>query len=355
MDLIVHNPSGASIERFRAWIAYDPSVLAGDSVTISKIFPTPMPGEADISASDGYVKVSGTSSAPQNGASIVVARIQMHVLKASAAASPMTFYDVTGTQISKTGIFVYDGTQETDVAATTQGILSVQFAQGSAASSASSAATTSAAASSAVSQNSAASLSSQMTQSSVSSETFQSSRSSQMMQSSAASSAASSAGVMPSAFNQLQVQKLLVTTDGSSAFLAWQKLPSSELVGYNLYYGTISGNYIQKKSMDATTMNITIRNLPVGTQYYFAVRGVNAQNIETDFSQEVAVVIGSPATSTAPLTGTVKGAAPSTPKTGGNISGSTGTPSVLILFLVISAVVGTGIALRRQLTAVSHP
>ncbi len=142
-----------------------------------------------------------------------------------------------------------------------------------------------------------------------------------------------------------------VTTEGSSVFLAWDKLPSADLVGYNLYYGTVSGQYLQKRSIDKNTTSMTIRALPEGVTYYFAIRGVDKDNRETDFSQEVGISVGNPATSTSPLSASAIERAPNTPRTGGNVSGETGLASTAVLFLVLSAVIGTGLAFRRQLSA----
>lgn len=316
MDLIIHNPAGKPVERFRAWIAFDPSVVEGEKIDISKFFPTPMPGETDFSTADGYIKVSGSADTAQTAATIIVAHIRMHVLKSSLSSSPVTFYDASGSATSHTGVFVKNGSDETNICSTTLGTLSIQLTgttppTGGAMSTASSMQTTT-------------------------------------------SGATMSAPAQNTAFSLLQVQNLKLTTDGSSVFLAWDKLPSSELVGYNLYYGTISGKYIQKRSVDKNTTNITIRALPTGTTYYFAIRGVNAQYQETDFSQEAGISVGDPATSTAPLTASVKDMSPSTPKTGGTISGDTGSPSTILLFAALCAVIGTSLAFRRQLSATSR-
>ena len=154
-------------------------------------------------------------------------------------------------------------------------------------------------------------------------------------------------------FTLLQVQNLRATTEGSSVFLAWDPLPSTELRAYNVYYGTVSGQYIQRRTVDRTATTLTVRGLPVGTTYYFAVRGVNATGDETDFSKEVGIAVGNPATSTSPLSGSVIDGGPQgqTPATGGNVAGSTGSSSILLVFACLSAVIGTAFALRRQVTA----
>lgn len=335
MDLIIHNPANQPINRFRAWIAYDPTVIEGELIKIASAFPTPMPGEADFSATDGYIKLSGSADKAQTASTIIVARIRLHALPMALNFTPITFYDATGKPASHTGIFTKSGDVETNLASDTSGPLLVQVA-----SSATSSVITLPTSGSSVSAASSAVLSA------VSSEVA-----STVSSLSSVSPAASSTAPVANVFDLLQVKHLRITTEGSSVFLAWDVLPSSELVGYNLYYGTVSGKYLQKRSIDKNSATMTIRALPIGVTYYFAVRGVNAQNTETDFSQEVGISVGKPETSTSPLTANSITPETPTPQTGGTVSGETGLPSALLLFLLLSAAIGTGLAFRRQLSA----
>lgn len=322
LDLIVNNPDGKAFNRFRSWIVYDPSIFEGEVVEISKKFPTPTPDEQNFSPNDGYIKLSAVADQSQTGKIVVLGHIRLKVVKPSPTAIPVTFYDAANKVSSHTALFIKTRNQESIVALGTPGTLLLNVSSDGAASSA---------------PTSVSSVISSMSS----------------VASSVAMSAQSSSTSVTSSllFNKLQVQRLKVTTEGSSAFLAWDALPSAELVGYNLYYSATSGKYIQKRGIDKGVTNMTIRALPVGSTYYFAVRGVNAKHEETDFSQEVAVTIGDPKTSTAPLTTSGKDISPKTPSTGGKVSGDTGPTSVLLLFLGLSAVIGTGLAFRRQLSA----
>lgn len=169
-------------------------------------------------------------------------------------------------------------------------------------------------------------------------------------------SSESSAQTIPSdtTFTLLQVQNLRATTEGTAVFLAWDPLPSAELTGYNVYYGTTSGKYIQRRSIDSTSTTLTVRGLMEGQTYYFAVRGVNGKSQETQFSKEVGIRVGYPETSTNPLAAsavTDKGPKGTPPKTGGTIAGDSGTSSVYILFFAACGVIGTLMAFRRQIVA----
>jgi hypothetical protein len=60
----------------------------------------------------------------------------------------------------------------------------------------------------------------------------------------------------------------------------------TDLAGYNVYYGTASGNYSQ--SIDAgNTTTYTVANLAGGLTYYFAVTAYDNSGNESEFSNEV--------------------------------------------------------------------
>jgi hypothetical protein len=83
------------------------------------------------------------------------------------------------------------------------------------------------------------------------------------------------------------VQNIRITTEGSSIYLGWEGLNSSQLKAYNIYYGTTTGRYIQRKTVEASTKSLAIRSLPIGTTYYFAVRAVNLADQESAFSRSL--------------------------------------------------------------------
>lgn len=342
MDLIMHNPSGRPIKRFRTWISYDSNVLEGMTLELSDAFPVATPGEADFSVADNYVKISGSSEQVVTGTKIVLARIVMTVKAAPSIGSALSFYDANGTESAHTGAFIEEGTTVENVSPVTQGSLAIRFEASAAASSV---ASTASSAPTATSSDPASSASTVSSQASVA----------PMSSAPTSLSSVSSVPVPPAVFSRLQVQSLRVTTEGSSVFLAWNPLPSADLAGYNLYYGTISGKYLQRRSVDKEGQTLTIRALPVGQTYYFAVRAVNGTGEESDFSQEVAVTVGNAATSTSPLSGALIEGGPNgnAPGTGGNVAGESGPASWLLLFAAVSAVTGTLLAFRRQWTAVS--
>ena len=348
MDLVVRNPNAKNIKRVRAWLAYDPELLEGDSIEIDPGFTQPVPDEQTFSPTDGYIKIGASTDTPLSTATVVVARIRMHVKSVAEAETIISYFHASADTESETVVTTEDATgQEQGLLHPPLGSLLVRLAAVKDTSAASSSQpvplpASSAASSAAPQPPPPAASSMPVVRSAASSEPA-----------SSHASALSTSGI----FTMLQVLHLRATTEGTSVYLAWDALKSADLIGYNVYYGTISGEYIQKRSVDQSSTTLTIRDLIPGTRYYFAVRGVNKNNQETDFSQEVAITVGKPETSTSPLFASTLNEGPQgkSPKTGGSVAGNTGIPSSLVLFFIVSATIGTVLAMRRQLIAFQGP
>src|SRR6185436_19530763 len=72
--------------------------------------------------------------------------------------------------------------------------------------------------------------------------------------------------------------------------LSWNASSSSAAAGYNVYYGTTSGNYTSKISVNNTT-NATIQNLNAGGTYYFVATTFDANGNESDRSNETQFIV----------------------------------------------------------------
>ena len=320
MDLIIQNPLHQEISRVRAWIAYDPTILEGVTLSLAKDFPLPSPSEADFSQEEGYVKIHvSADGGGRTGDAVVIARIQMRVIATPSASTTLSFYDAGTLPENHTNIFRGSGLLEHSVLSPSSlGQLNVRL------------------------------------QKEVPEET--------PLPSPPATPFTSSPTTAPSTdqpsdvFTLLQVRNLRITTEGSSVFLAWDSLPSSRLIGYNLYYGTVSGEYLQRRSMDSATMSMTLRSLPPNRQYFFAIRGVSDTQAETAFSQEVTITVGNPGSSSAPLRGDIAEQERTVKHPARALAGRTGTSSLFLMVVFGSACVGTAFACRRQCIAhLRHP
>ena len=97
IDIAVKNPNGAKIQRVRAWLSYDPTVLRGEDLEVNdKDFPKASPGEEDFDAKKGYVMVDVTAKEKEepNGNRIMVANVKFEVIDTPDAGTIISFYDI---------------------------------------------------------------------------------------------------------------------------------------------------------------------------------------------------------------------------------------------------------------------
>ncbi len=321
MDLMLNLKEPTPVYRIRAWLSYDPDVLEGMDVEVDDAFPSTTPGEVDFDPLDGLIMLEATreddSDTPLEG-SVRFARIRMRVSDAVPPGTPISFHDVQPE--GHTVVTTKAGKSEDFLTLEEPGSLFVRFVEGNAEEENQSSSRKTV--SSATEQSSAAQLSSAPPPASV-----------------AVSSASSQFSLppLPSGFTNLQVQDVRVTTQDQSLYIAWEPLQHPGTAAYNIYYGTTSGRYIQRKTVPAAQQNLAVEGLPPGSRYYVAVRAVNDTGEESVFSKEAAVIIGDPASSTSPLLAALGGGttAPNAPKPG-SVS-ATGLPSFVVLSLLALA------------------
>ncbi|HXB60115.1 MAG TPA: fibronectin type III domain-containing protein [Candidatus Acidoferrales bacterium] len=98
------------------------------------------------------------------------------------------------------------------------------------------------------------------------------------------------------------------TNQTASVTLAWTPSVSPSIAGYDVYYGTSSGNYTE--SVTITNVDeMTIQGLTNGTTYYFAAKTLSSAGALSGFSAQISYVAG--ITSAIPSTITSQLASPS--------------------------------------------
>jgi hypothetical protein len=78
---------------------------------------------------------------------------------------------------------------------------------------------------------------------------------------------------------------LLMTTTAYSldVKLAWDQSSSPEVIGYNIYWGTVSGTYPNKIDVK-NVLTYTVTGLTSGAAYYFVATAYNNVGAESSFS-----------------------------------------------------------------------
>ena len=66
--------------------------------------------------------------------------------------------------------------------------------------------------------------------------------------------------------------------------LEWDQNPEPDIAGYNVYYGTISGEYVRMETVTDPTAIIGVKG---SRTFYFAVTAYNTNGMESDLSEEV--------------------------------------------------------------------
>jgi hypothetical protein len=370
VNLYLANPAKLPVSKVQAWLAYDPEALTGSILSVDGAFPSVSAADTGFFPKEGYVKLSamaGSSGAPDDE-QILVATLRFRPLKAVDQSTIVSFFQLTGSG-AKTMAMSGSAGSGTNILDAAQPSLVVRIAPAASSSSLSSAASSSSSARSSVSTSSPAS--SAASSSSVRSSS--SSRSSSSLPSASSSSSVpplpfggngslrpmSSSSSLPagaSEFRRLQVQGVVIGTQNGNVLLGWQPLAGA--TGYHVYYSTVSGVYTQRRTLAAGATGDSITGLPDGDRYFFAVRGVDASGTESDYSREVAVVVGQPNTATSPLAGSVTGTGPTpvgmqqlTSPGNKTVAGKTGVDDMASVLIGIAAAVGMWCAFRRQLSA----
>lgn len=321
VDIVVETPDPSKVGAIRSWLKFDSAFLEARSVELTSALSQPIPGEQAIDADNGVIKIGGGTNGALTTPRTAIARVTFRV-KSTSSNTTVSFDD-----------FKDDGTGDVSVnAPDNTPLLTIQPTHLTVRLSTEQAASSSSAGSSFL----------------------------DVLQQRGTGTAGSGQGstVTPtgganSAFTLLQVQEVRVTSKDTNIFLGWQGLTSKDLAGYNVYYGTVSGRYINRRSIPDSSTSLVIRDLEPATQYFLAVRAYNSQNQETVFSHEVSVIVGKPETSSAPLntdqtTDVPSGENPIETHNGTDVA-QTGPDSMLALFALACAGVGTFLAWRRQL------
>lgn len=351
VDIVLSTANPGDVGAVRSWLSYDPKVLEARNLDVSSLIDTPYPGERDIDARMGLIKIGGEINAPLTDESTTVARvtfrviagtenglISFHLFRSSGDGNTAVTSRRNAPRTSEAGgladppcITQLVGCKERKIAlllsepAHLALVIPVPQVQ------------------------------------TVAAESPAATEPPMMQMPGGKESTPSEGSTTPirSAFHLLQITGLGITTKGNDVYLGWTKLPSPDLASYNVYYGTTPGQYMLRRSIPGTMESLTIRDLPQGTTYYAAIRGVNGAGEETAFSREVSVTVGSPETASAAivgrsmLTGVQQREISSLPRTNQPMTES-GGPSWILAFVGVSALVGTALAVRRRTGTIDH-
>ena len=132
------------------------------------------------------------------------------------------------------------------------------------------------------------------------------------------------------------------TTGNNYIFLIWDQDENSDIKGYNLYYSTTSGRYIQRRPV-GNVNQYELDTLENGKTYYLAITAYDYLDRETDYSDEVRITVGDSSSSSAPILISREDylqKVPAQPENG---------PHIFLLITLISIAAGAGfVVIHRQ-------
>ena len=336
VDLVDRNPSKQPIQSVQSWLEYDSEILEGDEVRISDSFPLVAPGEKDFASEKSLIKIGASNVAGgMRSPEEVFARISFKVIAEvpeDAIPARISFhqYQLLGSE-GKTKVFVIEEGRTVNVLKTRPRDLRLYFGEDPP-------------------------------------PTLIPPKPQPVPRPTPTPGPTPSPipGPNPSPgpvvnpgadqFSLLRPQGLRLTTKNDEVYLMWSPLNDPAVIGYNVYYNTISGRYINRRTLGKQVTNVTISALPVGQRYFFAVTAYSADQRETDYSNEASIIIGDPTTSTSPLT--ITPTTPSEPPkdpvnvldgAGSGTPAQTGMP--ISLAIGICALIGVAFLLRRRLSS----
>ncbi len=326
LDVVLTNPSRQPIQSVQSWIMYDRAILKGIEVRIVDTFPLVAPGEQMFDTEQGIVKLGASNvSGGFREVEFPFARVTFQVISPPALQSSslgkesarVRFHEFSLLgQEGKTKVLIVEEGRTANVLKTRPRDLLLYFGVGD-----------------------------PPTQ--IPQPTLPPITQPPVGYPPVTIPPPSSTPTVPlpdDGFSRLQPSVLRVTTEGDTAYLLWAKVEDPRVRGYNIYYGTVSGRYIQRRTVDASSMGVTIRGLPPGKRYYFALTAFSAVEQESEFSYEVAVVVGDPASSTAPFDISAMGERPpELPPIGenGGVPGESGLPLTALALALALALSGS--------------
>jgi hypothetical protein len=252
LDIRLKNPSKQSIVSAQTWLKYDTNHLEGLNINTNSVFDLVAPGEKEFDTENGRAKigVASTSGGSQSD-QILVATAEFKVKTNSKLSTSISFYDYRLNELGHTNANIIEGGFPVNVLSEPKKELKIPL------------------------NGNTSPTGGQTTQ---------------------------PVNNQPTQPNIIlgRPSGLQVDTGNGYAQLAWEADLNNQLAGYNIYYSMTSGRYLHRKTIGPVD-EFFITGLLNNQKYYFAITAVDIFNNESDYSNEVAIVINQPSTSTSPF------------------------------------------------------
>ncbi len=257
VEIILKNPGLQNVISVRSWLDYNENVLEAVSVdTDDSPFTLSAPGETEISSDQGLVKLGRSNvSGGYAQAQAKVATVRFRVITPYAIATLIEAYDYQVSELGHTSVNIVDQAFPINILSAEPDVLIINLNPGA--------------------------------------EPYGG-------QDVLTKFPPTDVTVTGYGFANLQrPQNLQVNTGPGYVDLKWDSSNEPELVGYNIYYGKTSGMYTRRRTIGRMNQ-YRLDGLNNGEAYYFAITAYDSQSRESDYSDEVAIIINEPLSSTSP-------------------------------------------------------
>ncbi len=263
VDIVLKNPTQQNVISVRSWLTYNKSQLEAVNIDSSaSSFTLSAPGEDQVSHSEGRVKIGRSNiTGGVKDTETTVSTVRFKVLEAYELTATIEFYDYQVSELGYTSVNIIDAGFPANIL-------------------------------------------------------FEKPESIQISLNSGAGSAPQPTPTptpiptpIPTpdiggglALDLARPVNLQVNTGSGYVDLAWQADLDAARVGFNIYYGKQSGTYTRRRSV-GNVGSYRIDGLMNNEAYYLAVTAFDQFNRESDYSNEVGIIVNQPLSSTSPFEG----------------------------------------------------
>lgn len=255
VDIYIKNPSQQKIISAQTWLEYDKNKLEGVKVdTSASIFDFVAPGENQFDQAKGLVKIGRSSIATQTSVSeLFVAKVTFKVIAKNQGKAILKFHDYQLSESWHTSVRVMEDSFPVNILENAPKDFVINLNQ-----------------SGSVSESIASGQNSGQTQTTTSLSNLP----------------------RPTGFK--------ATTGNGYIFLIWDQSKDQKIKGYNLYYSSTSGRYLQRRPV-GNVNQYELANLQNGKTYFLAITAYDYNDRETDYSDEIRITVGDPNSSSNPI------------------------------------------------------
>jgi len=287
VDIILKNPSAKKVISVRSWLSYDSKSLKAVSIdTKTSKFTLGAPGEDTISSSENKIKIGRSNiSGGVTATETTVATINFEVIASTAVSSKISFYDYQVSELGHTSVNIIESGFPLNILSKSPDGIAIPLNSGSTAVKTTTVIPTKTTTTTTGSWTTSkpAPITPKVTITTTPTPTTAVGGSTIVL-----------AGLV-------RPTNLKVNTGSGYVDLKWDAATDSSRIGFNIYYGKTSGQYTRRRNINNTN-TYRLSGLNNKETYYFAVTAYDKSNNESNYSNEVGVIINQPLSSTNPFT-----------------------------------------------------